>query len=48
VPFTELLDVVGKADNEPPEQIAATWVNIGVMGLVTFIVAVLEQPWLFR
>ena len=48
VPLTELFDVNGKADKVPPEHIAATWVNVGVMGLVTFIVSVLAQPKLFR
>ncbi len=48
VPLTELFDVVGNADCELPEQMAATWVNVGVTGLVTVIVVVLEQPKLFR
>ena len=42
VPVMLLLDVVGKADNEAPEQIADTAVNVGVTGLLTVIVA--EPP----
>ena len=42
------VDEVGSADKFAPEHIAETWVNVGVMGLVTFIVAVFEQPALFR
>jgi hypothetical protein len=48
VPLIELLEVVGNAVKVPPEQIAGTWLNVGVTGLETFIVAVLEQPKLFR
>jgi len=33
-------DVVGKADNAPPEQIAATGLNVGVMFGLTVIVNV--------
>jgi hypothetical protein len=29
-----LLDVVGRAFNEPPEQIAATCVKVGTVGVV--------------
>ncbi len=42
------VDEVGSAVKLAPEHIAETWVNVGVMGLVTFIVAVFEQPALFR
>ena len=47
VPLTKLVELVGNADNVPPEQIAETWVNVGVIGLVTVIIAVFEQPRLF-
>ena len=30
VPVMPLFEVVGNADNVAPEQIAATWVNVGV------------------
>ncbi len=33
VPVIPLLDVVGKAVRLPPEQIGATEVNVGVIGL---------------
>jgi hypothetical protein len=38
VPVIPLVDVVGKADNVAPEQIGATVVKVGVVGLfiVTF------------
>ena len=41
-----LLEVVGNAAKVPPEQIGATWVNVGVtFGLTTIvIVAVVKQP----
>jgi hypothetical protein len=35
IPFVE---VVGKAFNVPPEQIAFTWLNIGIVGLFTITV----------
>ena len=47
VPFIPLVDVVGKAANAVPEQIAATGVNVGVTTalIVTDVVAVImEQP----
>jgi hypothetical protein len=47
VPGTELLEVVGSADKLAPEQIADTWVNVGVTGLFTVIVVVFEHPLLF-
>ena len=45
VPVMLLLEVVGNADKEPPEQMAATCVNVGVtFGLtVMFIVAVVAH-----
>ena len=33
VPVIPLLDVVGKADNDPPVHIAGTCVNDGTIGL---------------
>ncbi len=30
VPVMPFIELVGNADNEPPEQIAATGVNVGV------------------
>ena len=38
VPVIALFEVVGKADNVPPEQIAATAVKVGVMLVVGLIV----------
>jgi len=38
VPVIPLLDVVGNADKTQPEQIAGTWVNIGIGCCVTEIV----------
>ena len=45
-PAILLLDVVGKALKEPPEQIAATWVKVGVVSGFTATVTfwLLEQP----
>ncbi len=46
-PLMPLVDVVGKALKAPPEQIAATAANVGVMigSMVTKVVAVtIEQP----
>jgi hypothetical protein len=40
VPVMPLLEVVGKADNEPPKQIAATCVKVGVIFALTVIVIV--------
>ena len=42
VPVIPLVEVVGKADNVPPEQIGATAVNVGVVGdvITTFNVCV--------
>ena len=40
VPVMPLSDVVGKADKEPPEQIAATGSNVGVMFGLTVMVNV--------
>ena len=40
VPVIPLVEVVGKADNTAPEQIAATWVKVGVTFGVTVIVKV--------
>jgi len=42
VPVIPFRDVVGKADNDPPEQIAATGSNVGVITatIVTDVVAV--------
>jgi hypothetical protein len=40
VPVMPLLEVVGNADNEPPEQIAATCVKVGVTFGFTVIVIV--------
>jgi 50S ribosomal subunit-associated GTPase HflX len=40
VPLIPLLEVVGKADKLPPEQIAATAVNVGVTFELTVIVKV--------
>jgi len=40
VPVTPLLDVVGKADNVPPEQIGATALKVGVTFGVTVMVNV--------
>ena len=55
VPVMLLLDVVGKV-NVPPEHIAATWVNVGVVGWFTvatifalhpslFVYVIVEFPW---
>jgi len=38
VPVIPLSDVVGNADNVPPEQIGATALNVGVTLLLTVIV----------
>ena len=36
VPVMPFVEVVGKAAKDPPAQIGATWVNVGVMfGLIT-------------
>jgi hypothetical protein len=43
VPLKPLLDVVGKADKTPPEQIAATAVNVGVILVLTVIVKVVVE-----
>ena len=40
VPVIELFEVVGNAANVPPEQIAATWVKVGVTFGFTVIVIV--------
>jgi len=40
VPLMPLLDVVGKAASTAPEQISATWVNVGAMFGLTVIVIV--------
>jgi hypothetical protein len=44
VPVTELFEVVGKAVNVAPEQMAETCVNVGVTGLFTVINEVRKQP----
>ena len=41
------VDKSGSAVKLAPEHIAETWVNVGVIGAITFIVAVFEQPKLF-
>ena len=41
-PVMPLVDVVGKADKVAPEHIGATAVKVGVMPVVTVIVAVPE------
>ena len=38
VPVIPFNDVVGKADNVPPEQIGATGLNVGITLLLTVIV----------
>ena len=39
VPVTPLLEVVGKADKLPPEQIGATWVKVGtVLGVTVMVI----------
>ena len=38
VPVIPLSDVVGNADNVPPEQIGATALNVGITLLLTVIV----------
>ncbi len=43
VPAMLLFDVVGKAPNVPPEQIAATCVNVGVVNGFTVIVIVVVE-----
>ncbi len=43
-PEMPLLEVVGKTDNVPPEQIGAIGVNIGVILGITTIVMVCEVP----
>jgi hypothetical protein len=40
LPVILLLDVVGKADNAAPEQIAATGLKVGVMFRLTVTVSV--------
>jgi hypothetical protein len=40
VPVNALLEVVGKADNTPPEQIGATGEKVGVIFGLTVIVKV--------
>ena len=40
VPVIPLFEVVGKADNASPDQIAATGVNVGVMFALTVMVSV--------
>ena len=40
LPVIPLLDVVGKADNAAPEQVAATCVNVGVTFELTVTVIV--------
>ena len=40
IPVMPLLDVVGRADNVAPEQIAATGVKVGVTFALTVIVIV--------
>ena len=40
VPVIPLFEVVSKADNASPEQIAATGVNVGVMFALTVMVSV--------
>ena len=40
LPAMELFEVVGNALKVPPEQIAATWVNVGVVNGFTVIVIV--------
>ena len=42
VPVKPLLDVVGKAESVPPEQIGVTAVNVGVMFGFTVIVKLVE------
>jgi hypothetical protein len=44
VPVIALLEVVGKAESTPPEQIGATAVNVGVMLVAIVTVAVIKQP----
>ena len=39
LPVIPLSDVVGNADNVPPEQIGATALNVGVTLLLTVIVS---------
>ena len=43
VPVIELRDVVGKADNTPPEHIGATALNVGVTFGFTVIVNVVVK-----
>ena len=38
VPVIPFVDVVGKENNASPEQIAATWVKVGVIGVFTVMV----------
>ena len=42
VPAYPLLEVVGKAESEPPEQIGATAVKVGVIFGFTVMVKVVE------
>ena len=44
VPVKPLLDVVGKGAKVPPEQIAATGLNVGVMLVLTVMVMVVVAP----
>ena len=46
VPVMPLVEVVGKADKEPPEQMAATWLKVGIVGelITTVVVAISEHP----
>ncbi len=43
VPVIELVEVFGKAAKEPPAQIAATCVNVGVVGRFTVMVIVVVE-----
>jgi len=49
VPVIPFSDVVGKADNDPPEQIAATELNVGVMfGLTVMVNVAVVAHWSCR
>ena len=44
VPVMPLVEVVGKADNDAPTQIAATCVNVGVIAVVAVHVVPVVTP----
>ncbi len=46
VPVTPLFEVVDKADKIAPEQIGATWLNVGVIAgfTITFLQSVAQVP----